>query len=147
MLRANKTYVRGEIGTLGCVASPNLYGEGLNRITRVSASALHVKPLHNIVEANITWETSGSERDKQLSNVFVLDTNKRPLDPVNPGKARIMLTRGEAAVYRRYPFTIILRVAIDNPEVSDLRIKLVPPLITKPPFFRLHLEGGPLRCA
>ena len=37
-----------------------------------------------------------------------------------------MLTRGEAAVYRRYPFTIILRVAIDNPEVSDLRIKLDP---------------------
>ena len=24
---------------------------------------------------------------------------------------------------------------------------VVPPLITKPPFFRLHLEGGPLRCA
>jgi len=28
-----------------------LYGEQLNRITRVSASAVHVKPLSNIVEA------------------------------------------------------------------------------------------------
>jgi hypothetical protein len=37
------------------------YGEGLNRITRVSASALHAKPLHNLVEAPITWETSGVE--------------------------------------------------------------------------------------
>jgi 5-methylcytosine-specific restriction endonuclease McrA len=37
-----------------------------------------------------------------------------------------MLTRGEAAVYRRYPFTIIVKVAINDPEVSDLRIKIDP---------------------
>jgi len=34
-----------------------------------------------------------------MSNfVFVLDTNKKPLDPVNPGLARRLLTQGVAAV-------------------------------------------------
>ena len=40
---------------------------------------------------------------------FVLDTNKRPLDPVHPARARKLLSNGEAAVFRRYPFTIIAR--------------------------------------
>ncbi len=45
-----------------------------------------------------------------MSNfAFVLDTNKRPLDPVHPAKARLLLSQGKAAVFRRYPFTIILK--------------------------------------
>jgi len=36
-----------------------LYGCRLNRFTRVSASACNAKPLSNIVEAHITWETRG----------------------------------------------------------------------------------------
>ncbi|MGB8687872.1 MAG: RRXRR domain-containing protein [Microcoleus sp.] len=45
-----------------------------------------------------------------MSNfAFVLDTNKRPLDPVPPAKARLLLNQGKAAVFRRYPFTIILK--------------------------------------
>src|SRR5437660_12743722 len=85
----------------------------------------HFKPLQNIVEAPIICESSGSERDNHLSNVFVLDTNKRPLDPVDPGKARILLTRGKAAVYRRYPFTITLKTAA-NALAEPLRIKIDP---------------------
>jgi 5-methylcytosine-specific restriction endonuclease McrA len=61
-----------------------------------------------------------------LSNVFVVDTNKQPLDTVHPARARILLSRGKAAVIRRYPFTIILKVAIDDPQVAELRIKLDP---------------------
>jgi hypothetical protein len=61
-----------------------------------------------------------------LSNVFVLDTNKQPLDPVDQGKARILLTKGKAAVYRLFPFTIILKAAIDTPVVAELRIKIDP---------------------
>jgi hypothetical protein len=46
-----------------------------------------------------------------MSNfVFVLDTNKKPLDPVNPGLARRLLTQGVAAVYRRYKLTLVLFV-------------------------------------
>ena len=35
-----------------------------------------------------------------MSKVFVLDTNKQPLDPVHPGRARILLTQGKAAVFQ-----------------------------------------------
>ncbi len=45
-----------------------------------------------------------------MSNVFVVDTNKQPLDPVHPARARKLLSRGNAAVLKRYPFTIILKV-------------------------------------
>ena len=61
-----------------------------------------------------------------MSNVFVLDTNKQPLDPVHPGLARIVLTSGKAAVFRRFPFTIILKASVSKPEVHPLRIKIDP---------------------
>jgi len=60
-----------------------------------------------------------------LSNVFVLDTNKQPVDPVDPGKARILLTRGKAAVYRLFPFTIILKTVVEA-SVEPLRVKIDP---------------------
>jgi len=43
-----------------------------------------------------------------MSKVFVLDTNKTPLEPIHPGRARQLLKEEKAAVYRRYPFTLIL---------------------------------------
>lgn len=43
--------------------------------------------------------------------VFVLDTNKQPQNPVRPAEARLLLSQGKAAVYRRYPFTLILKAA------------------------------------
>ncbi len=61
-----------------------------------------------------------------MRTVFVVDTNKQPLFPVHPARARKLLDQRKAAVYRRYPFTIILKVAISNPVVADLRIKLDP---------------------
>ena len=61
-----------------------------------------------------------------MSKVFVLDTNSKPLNPVHAGRARILLSAGKAAVYRRFPFTIILKVAVDHPELADLRVKLDP---------------------
>ncbi|WP_197047581.1 RRXRR domain-containing protein, partial [Planktothrix serta] len=45
-----------------------------------------------------------------MSNyVFVIDTNKQPQNPIHPAQARLLLNQGQAAVYRRYPFTIILK--------------------------------------
>ena len=61
-----------------------------------------------------------------MSNVFVVDTNKKPLNTIHPGEARLLLNRGKAAVLKQYPFTIILKVAIDDPVVAELRIKLDP---------------------
>ncbi|MEC4894699.1 MAG: RNA-guided endonuclease IscB [Oscillatoria sp. PMC 1051.18] len=62
-----------------------------------------------------------------MSNfVFVLDTDKRPLDPVHPGTARHLLNAGEAAVFRRFPFTIILKESCPDTPVQDLELKLDP---------------------
>jgi len=46
--------------------------------------------------------------------VFVLNKYKQPLMPCHPARARKLLSKKEAAVYRRYPFTIILRKETTN---------------------------------
>jgi len=61
-----------------------------------------------------------------MSKVFVLDTTKQPLNPVHPGHARLLLKQGKAAVYRRYPFTLILKRAVEQPHHEPLRVKLDP---------------------
>jgi hypothetical protein len=62
-----------------------------------------------------------------MSNfVFVLDTNKQPLNPVPPGQARRLLELGQAAIYRRYPFTIILKYAVPDSEVKPYQLKIDP---------------------
>jgi hypothetical protein len=61
-----------------------------------------------------------------MSKVFVLDTNKQALNSVHPGEARLLLVWGKAAVWRRFPFTIILKTAVLHPRHSPLRVKLDP---------------------
>ena len=61
-----------------------------------------------------------------MSKVFVLDTNKQPLDPVHSGRARLLLKAGEAAVYRRFPFTLILKRAVAHPTLHPLHVKVDP---------------------
>src|ERR1051326_4922560 len=61
-----------------------------------------------------------------MSKVFVLDTNKQPLNPVHPGRARILLSSGKAAVFKRYPFTLILKCVVEHPAVHPLRLKIDP---------------------
>ena len=61
-----------------------------------------------------------------MSKVFVLDTNQQLLNPVHPGRARILLSSGKAGVYRSFPFTIILKGAVEEPKVEPLRIKIDP---------------------
>ena len=40
-----------------------------------------------------------------MSKVFLLDTDKRPLNPVHPAHARQLLRNGKASVLKRFPFT------------------------------------------
>ncbi len=61
-----------------------------------------------------------------MSKVFVLDTNKQPLNPIHPGRARMLLSQGKAAVFRRYPFTLVLKQEVPNPAVEPLRVKIDP---------------------
>lgn len=60
-----------------------------------------------------------------MSYVLVLDTNKQPCDPVHPAQARKFLSNGQAAVWRRFPFTIILKMPASQP-AHPLRLKLDP---------------------
>jgi 5-methylcytosine-specific restriction endonuclease McrA len=61
-----------------------------------------------------------------MSNfAFVLDTTKRPLAPVHPAKARLLLKEGKAAVFKLYPFTIILK-DVSNATVPNLELKIDP---------------------
>jgi 5-methylcytosine-specific restriction endonuclease McrA len=61
-----------------------------------------------------------------MSQVFVLDANKQALNPIHPGRARLLLKQGKAAIYRRYPFTIILASAVEQPTLHPLRLKVDP---------------------
>lgn len=61
-----------------------------------------------------------------MSNfTFVLDTTKRPLAPVHPAKARLLLKERKAAVFKLYPFTIILN-EVSNATVPNLELKIDP---------------------
>ncbi len=59
------------------------------------------------------------------NSVFVLDTTKKPLNPVHPGQARRLLKEGKAAVFRRYPFTIILKEEVTE-SPKNITLKLDP---------------------
>ena len=81
-------------------------------------------PRLNIGEANIIhlWR-----KDAKMSNfVFVLDTNKQPLEPCSPTIAKKLLKAGKAAVFRQYPFTIILKKTVQPKEVKQCQLKLDP---------------------
>ncbi|HAG81128.1 MAG TPA: HNH endonuclease [Cyanobacteria bacterium UBA12227] len=59
--------------------------------------------------------------------VFVLDKNLQPLDPCHPARARELLQKGRAKVYRRYPFTIVLQDRVIEDSVTHShRIKIDP---------------------
>jgi len=61
-----------------------------------------------------------------MNYVFVLDANKQPLNPIHSGWARKLLSAGRASIYRRYPFTIILRCKVVDAEIQALRLKIDP---------------------
>ena len=57
--------------------------------------------------------------------VFVLDKNKQPLMVCHPARARKLLKAGHAAVFRRFPFTIILKNRVGGYK-QPARIKIDP---------------------
>lgn len=61
-----------------------------------------------------------------MSKIFLIDTEKRPLNPIHPAQARQMLRNGKAAIFRRFPFTLILKRAQPETLVDKLRIKIDP---------------------
>lgn len=60
-----------------------------------------------------------------MQRVLVLDRDKNPLMPCHPARARQMLKDGKAAIYRRYPFIIILKERSGG-ETQPVALKLDP---------------------
>jgi 5-methylcytosine-specific restriction endonuclease McrA len=60
-----------------------------------------------------------------MQRVFVLDKNKEPLAPCHPARARQLLKKGRAAVYRMAPFTIILKER-EGGHIQDTELKIDP---------------------
>ncbi|MGB3510162.1 MAG: RNA-guided endonuclease IscB [Microcoleaceae cyanobacterium] len=59
--------------------------------------------------------------------VFVLDKNLKPLDPCHQARARELLNKGRAKVFKRYPFTIVLQdTTAEKSTVHPHRIKIDP---------------------
>ncbi len=61
-----------------------------------------------------------------MSKVFVIDSQKRPLYPIHPAFARQLLRNKKAAVFRRFPFTLILKESHTEAPVEPLRVKVDP---------------------
>jgi 5-methylcytosine-specific restriction endonuclease McrA len=75
-----------------------------------------------MVEENMTCFM---QRKGENPMVFVLDTNKRPLAPCHEAVARKLLKQGKAAIYRRFPFTIILKKSVDESKIkATYRLKI-----------------------
>ena len=58
--------------------------------------------------------------------VFVLSTDKTPLSPCHPARARRLLSKRRAAIYKRYPFTIILKEGSGSESTQPHRLKIDP---------------------
>lgn len=86
----------------------------------MGGSVLGLKSFRNIDEANIT------RKEGLMSKVFILDTEKRPLNPIHPAQARQLLRNKKAAVFKRFPFTIILKESPTDTPVQPLRLKIDP---------------------
>ena len=64
-------------------------------------------------------------KQPNFNKVLVLDTNRKPLMPCYPARAKKLLTSGRASVFRRFPFTIILHDrTVEESELQDTEIKI-----------------------
>jgi RRXRR protein len=104
-----------------------LCGQSLNRRTGF-------EPVWLIRNLRITWSRTTlpahaearKSKGNMVSHVFVVDSERKPLNPVHPGRARRLLTDGKAAVLRCFPFTIMLKVAVPDAQTDPLRVKIDP---------------------
>ncbi len=61
-----------------------------------------------------------------MKTVAVLDTTRKPLAPTTLRRAAMLLQRGQAAVFCRAPFAIILKREVSDVQTPDLQLKIDP---------------------
>ena len=79
-----------------------------------------------IGEANFTGASRTTRKGYCMNLVFVIDTNKQPLAPCSPRRAKLLLKNRKAAVFRCVPFTLILKRSVENPTLPECRLKIDP---------------------
>jgi len=60
-----------------------------------------------------------------MQRVLVLSSIKHPLMPCNPARARALLRKNKASIFKRYPFTIILHDR-DSGDIQSTELKFDP---------------------
>lgn len=58
--------------------------------------------------------------------VFLLNADKTFLNMIPPARARVLQSKGKAAVFRLYPYVLILCEHIENPVLKEYRLKIDP---------------------
>lgn len=62
-----------------------------------------------------------------MSNyIFLIDSNKTPMNPIHPSHARKLLEANKAAVFRRYPFVLIMNRVVENIITYPITLKIDP---------------------
>lgn len=78
-----------------------------------------------------------------MTKVLILDADQQPLSPVRISHARALLSQGKAAVFQRYPFTIILKESFSQIKAEQLGFKLqLSAVAAKPLGGRRQQAGG-----
>jgi 5-methylcytosine-specific restriction endonuclease McrA len=58
--------------------------------------------------------------------VFLLNADKTFLNMIPPARARVLQSKGKAAVFRRYPYVLILKQQVEDPLLKEYRLKIDP---------------------
>jgi 5-methylcytosine-specific restriction endonuclease McrA len=62
-----------------------------------------------------------------MSNfVFLIDSSKTPMNPIHPAHAQKLMDSGKAAVFRMFPFTLIMKRVVDNIITYPLSLRIDP---------------------
>ena len=61
-----------------------------------------------------------------MLKIAVIDQNKTVLEPCHPAVARRLLKQGKAAVFKRYPFTLILKCAVVDIHTTGYTLSVDP---------------------
>jgi hypothetical protein len=94
--------------------------------TGKTGSVLGMTSLPNLGEVIFTGPRAEIRGNFEVQRVFVLNADKQPLMPCHPARARALLRQQKAAVYRRMPFTIILKEQHHDTVTQNVELKLDP---------------------
>jgi 5-methylcytosine-specific restriction endonuclease McrA len=62
-----------------------------------------------------------------MSNfVLLIDSNKTPMNPIHPAHASELMNKGKAAIFRMYPFTLVMKRTVDNIVTYPLSLRIDP---------------------